>query len=136
MFQFGSLHIYPYIPVQWLTKTVEVRTVLSYEEQCCGQPADGNRVSFLHKLNDIFIFQYMVFTHFLGIMFHTWNYLKLVRIYTKPKGQLPVYTTPLVLPHSRTTVGDFCLKIHKNLTKEFKYIVQFLQYMYCLFSFC
>ncbi|KAK2082203.1 GTP-binding protein [Saguinus oedipus] len=61
---------------------------------------------------------------------HRWNfddllekirdYLKLVRIYTKPKGQLPDYTSPVVLPYSRTTVEDFCMKIHKNLIKEFK----------------
>uniref|UniRef100_A0A5F9DN37 Developmentally regulated GTP binding protein 1 n=1 Tax=Oryctolagus cuniculus TaxID=9986 RepID=A0A5F9DN37_RABIT len=50
-----------------------------------------------------------------------WDYLKLVRIYTKPKGQLPDYTSPVVLPYSRTTVEDFCMKIHKNLIKEFKY---------------
>ncbi|CAD7670729.1 unnamed protein product [Nyctereutes procyonoides] len=50
-----------------------------------------------------------------------WDYLKLVRIYTKPKGQLPDYTSPVVLPYSRTTAEDFCMKIHKNLIKEFKY---------------
>ncbi|KAK2100633.1 GTP-binding protein [Saguinus oedipus] len=50
-----------------------------------------------------------------------WDYLKLVRIYTKPKGQLPDYTSPVVLPYSRTTVEDFCMKIHKNLIREFKY---------------
>ncbi|KAL4693893.1 hypothetical protein H8959_013158 [Pygathrix nigripes] len=50
-----------------------------------------------------------------------WDYLKLMRIYTKPKGQLPDYTSPVVLPCSRTTVEDFCMKIHKNLIKEFKY---------------
>ncbi|MBN3317532.1 DRG1 protein, partial [Atractosteus spatula] len=50
-----------------------------------------------------------------------WEYLQLVRIYTKPKGQLPDYTAPVVLPDDRTSVEDFCLKIHKNLIKEFKY---------------
>lgn len=50
-----------------------------------------------------------------------WDYLQLVRIYTKPKGQLPDYTSPVVLPNGRTAVEDFCLKIHKNLIKEFKY---------------
>uniref|UniRef100_A0A3B3ZUQ2 Uncharacterized protein n=1 Tax=Periophthalmus magnuspinnatus TaxID=409849 RepID=A0A3B3ZUQ2_9GOBI len=49
-----------------------------------------------------------------------WDYLQLVRIYTKPKGQLPDYTSPVVLPNGRTSVEDFCLKIHKNLIKEFK----------------
>uniref|UniRef100_A0A2K5Q2F4 OBG-type G domain-containing protein n=1 Tax=Cebus imitator TaxID=2715852 RepID=A0A2K5Q2F4_CEBIM len=42
-----------------------------------------------------------------------WDYLKLVRIYTTPKGHGASY--------SRTTVEDFCMKIHKNLIKEFKY---------------
>uniref|UniRef100_A0A2K6GRL9 OBG-type G domain-containing protein n=1 Tax=Propithecus coquereli TaxID=379532 RepID=A0A2K6GRL9_PROCO len=42
-------------------------------------------------------------------------------IYTKPKGQLPDYTSLVVLPYSRTTVDDFCMKIHKNLIKEFQY---------------
>uniref|UniRef100_A0A1A8H2G0 Developmentally regulated GTP binding protein 1 n=1 Tax=Nothobranchius korthausae TaxID=1143690 RepID=A0A1A8H2G0_9TELE len=50
-----------------------------------------------------------------------WDYLQLVRIYTKPKGQLPDYTSPVVLPDGRTSVEDFCLKIHKNLIKELKY---------------
>ncbi|GAB1289533.1 Developmentally-regulated GTP-binding protein 1 [Apodemus speciosus] len=46
---------------------------------------------------------------------------RLIECYTKPKGQLPDYTSPVVLPYSRTTVEDFCMKIHKNLIKEFKY---------------
>uniref|UniRef100_A0AAY5KZ08 Developmentally regulated GTP binding protein 1 n=1 Tax=Esox lucius TaxID=8010 RepID=A0AAY5KZ08_ESOLU len=50
-----------------------------------------------------------------------WDYLHLVRIYTKPKGQLPDYTSPVVLPTDHTTVEDFCLKIHKSLLKELKY---------------
>uniref|UniRef100_A0A3Q3GFJ9 Developmentally regulated GTP binding protein 1 n=1 Tax=Labrus bergylta TaxID=56723 RepID=A0A3Q3GFJ9_9LABR len=50
-----------------------------------------------------------------------WDYLQLVRIYTKPKGQLPDYTSPVVLPDEHTSVEDFCLKIHKNLLKELKY---------------
>uniref|UniRef100_A0AAZ3PSV9 Developmentally-regulated GTP-binding protein 1 n=1 Tax=Oncorhynchus tshawytscha TaxID=74940 RepID=A0AAZ3PSV9_ONCTS len=50
-----------------------------------------------------------------------WDYLHLVRIYTKPKGQLPDYTSPVVLPTEHTAVEDFCLKIHKSLLKELKY---------------
>uniref|UniRef100_A0A8C2KY25 Developmentally regulated GTP binding protein 1 n=1 Tax=Cyprinus carpio TaxID=7962 RepID=A0A8C2KY25_CYPCA len=41
--------------------------------------------------------------------------------YTKPKGQLPDYTSPVVLPDGKTSVEDFCLKIHKSLIKELKY---------------
>ncbi|KAL1233108.1 Developmentally-regulated GTP-binding protein [Trichinella pseudospiralis] len=50
-----------------------------------------------------------------------WDYLSLIRIYTKPKGQLPDYTSPIVLPAGNPTVEDLCCKIHKSLLKEFKY---------------
>jgi len=50
-----------------------------------------------------------------------WSYLKLVRIYTKPKGQLPDYESPVVLQTDRCTVEYFCNKIHKSILKEMKY---------------
>lgn len=49
-----------------------------------------------------------------------WNYLKLIRIYTKPKGQLPDYETPVILVDGRSSVEDFCNKIHKQLIVDFK----------------
>lgn len=49
-----------------------------------------------------------------------WIYLKLVRIYTKPKGQLPDYSSPIVLHSEHTTVEDFCNKLHRTIAKEFK----------------
>lgn len=49
-----------------------------------------------------------------------WNYLALVRIYTKPKGQLPDYSAPVVLQEGKTTVEDFCNNIHKSIMKQFK----------------
>lgn len=52
-----------------------------------------------------------------------WNYLNLVRIYTKPKGQLPDYSSPVVLKGDSTTVEDFCDKLHRSLMKEFKHAV-------------
>ncbi|KAL4434824.1 hypothetical protein ABPG77_005351 [Micractinium sp. CCAP 211/92] len=63
--------------------------------------------------------------------YHEWNltglvemifeYLKLVRIYTKPKGKLPDWTDPVVLPSTRCTVEDFCNKLHKSIAKQLKY---------------
>ncbi|CAG2056511.1 unnamed protein product [Timema podura] len=50
-----------------------------------------------------------------------WEYLKLVRIYTKPKGQLPDYESPVVLHSDRVSVEDFCNKLHRTISKEFKY---------------
>jgi len=49
-----------------------------------------------------------------------WTYLALVRIYTKPKGQLPDYTTPVVLQEGKTTVESFCDNIHKSILKQFR----------------
>jgi len=52
-----------------------------------------------------------------------WDYLKLVRIYTKPKGQLPDYEAPVVLQSGRCSVANFCDKIHRTLAKEMKYAI-------------
>jgi len=52
-----------------------------------------------------------------------WDYLKLVRIYTKPKGQLPDYEAPVVLQNGRCSVSNFCDKIHRTLAKEMKYAI-------------
>lgn len=50
-----------------------------------------------------------------------WNYLALTRIYTKPKGQLPDYTAPVVLQTGRTSIENFCDNIHKSIMAQFKY---------------
>jgi len=50
-----------------------------------------------------------------------WDYLKLVRIYTKPKGQLPDYEAPVVLQTDKCSIEDFCNKIHRTILKELKY---------------
>lgn len=50
-----------------------------------------------------------------------WEYLCLVRLYTKPKGQLPDYNAPVVLKLDRRSVEDFCNKLHRNIIKEFKH---------------
>ncbi len=40
--------------------------------------------------------------------------------YTKPKGQLPDYESPVVLKTDKCSVEDFCNAIHRNIIKEFK----------------
>lgn len=50
-----------------------------------------------------------------------WDYLDLLRVYTKPKGQLPDYNAPIVVPADAHAVEDLCNKIHKTLIKELKY---------------
>eukprot|EP01117_Protostelium_nocturnum_P010297 TRINITY_DN3700_c0_g1_i5.p1 TRINITY_DN3700_c0_g1~~TRINITY_DN3700_c0_g1_i5.p1 ORF type:complete len:368 (-),score=163.58 TRINITY_DN3700_c0_g1_i5:55-1158(-) len=50
-----------------------------------------------------------------------WEYLDLVRIYTKPKGQIPDYNAPVVMRRGNSTIEDFCNKIHRTIMKQFKY---------------
>jgi uncharacterized protein len=45
----------------------------------------------------------------------------MLRIYTKPKSQIPDYTSPIVLHAHRPTVEDFCNRIHRQLITDFKY---------------
>lgn len=52
-----------------------------------------------------------------------WEKLELVRVYTKPKGQLPDYEAPVILQKTRRKVEDFCNKIHRALLKDFKYAI-------------
>lgn len=42
-------------------------------------------------------------------------------MYTKPKGKLPDFEDPVVLPRSRATVEDFCNRIHKAIMRSFKH---------------
>ena len=50
-----------------------------------------------------------------------WEYLRLVRIYTKPKRQLPDYESPVVLQTNHSPIEDFCNKLHRSIIKELKY---------------
>jgi len=52
-----------------------------------------------------------------------WEKLDLIRVYTKPKGQVPDYDAPVILPKKRNKVEEFCKKIHRALLKEFKYAI-------------
>eukprot|EP00428_Durinskia_dybowskii_P037758 CAMPEP_0170261942 /NCGR_PEP_ID=MMETSP0116_2-20130129/30853_1 /TAXON_ID=400756 /ORGANISM="Durinskia baltica, Strain CSIRO CS-38" /LENGTH=371 /DNA_ID=CAMNT_0010513009 /DNA_START=91 /DNA_END=1206 /DNA_ORIENTATION=- len=55
-----------------------------------------------------------------GLADMIWKYMELLRIYTKPKGQIPDYTAPVILPAQKNTIEDFCLRIHKSLLAQFK----------------
>lgn len=50
-----------------------------------------------------------------------WEKLSLIRIYTKPKGQVPDLNDPVILPASNPSVERFCIRIHKGLLAQFKY---------------
>ena len=59
-----------------------------------------------------------------------WSYLKLVRIYTKPKGQLPDYSAPVVLTQGKSSVEDFCNKIHRAILQDFKYALVWVMFSF------
>lgn len=50
-----------------------------------------------------------------------WEYLDLIRIYTKPKGKDPDYGAPVILPRKFSAIEDFCNKIHRSMIKDFRY---------------
>lgn len=54
------------------------------------------------------------------LMDKIWSYLDLIRIYTKPKGQIPDYESPVIIKRG-ATIGGFCESIHKTLLKEMKH---------------
>lgn len=56
-----------------------------------------------------------------GLVEMIWEYLGLVRVYTKPKGKLPDFNEPVVLQSDRCSVEDFCNKLHKTMIKQLKY---------------
>jgi len=52
-----------------------------------------------------------------------WEALDLVRVYTKPRGQAPDYSQPVVLRRGRSSIEDFCNSIHKEIAKQLKYAI-------------
>eukprot|EP01052_Picozoa_sp_SAG31_P053202 SAG31_NODE_13517_length_864_cov_1.066667_1_plen_89_part_00 len=51
------------------------------------------------------------------------EYLGLIRIYTKPRGQIPDYTDPVVMSAENPTVENFCNRLHKGILENFKLAV-------------
>jgi len=58
------------------------------------------------------------FDHLLEMI---WDHAKMIRIYTKPKGQIPDYTAPVILHCKSPSVEQFCNRLHKSIMNNFKY---------------
>ena len=57
-----------------------------------------------------------------GLLDMVFDYLAMTRVYTKPKGQMPDYSSPVILRgHVEPTVEAFCNRIHRNLLKDLKH---------------
>merc|ERR1712151_1050412 len=56
-----------------------------------------------------------------GLADMIWKYMDLLRIYTKPKGQIPDYTAPVILPAEKNSIEEFCNRIHRTLLAQFSF---------------
>lgn len=57
-----------------------------------------------------------------GLLASLWDHLALVRVYTKPKGQVPDYGEPVIMHKvPPPSIDFFCSKLHRQMMKEFKY---------------
>lgn len=57
-----------------------------------------------------------------GLMEEIWNKCHMLRIYTKPKGQMPDYDDPVILHSADSpTVEQFCNRLHKSIMQEFSH---------------
>lgn len=57
-----------------------------------------------------------------GLLECIWDHLNFVRLYTKPRGQVPDYNAPVILKKTpQPTVETFCNRIHRQMMKKFKY---------------
>jgi len=55
-----------------------------------------------------------------GCVDKMWEMMDFVRVYTKPKGQIPDYNAPVILPRDHCTMVDLCDRLHRTLIKSFK----------------
>jgi len=51
----------------------------------------------------------------------TWKDLDLIRIYTKPKGEIPDFKEPVILSRKKCSIVDFCKTIHREMAENIKY---------------
>ncbi len=55
------------------------------------------------------------------LMDKMWAYMSLVRVYTKPKGQVPDYSAPVICKTEKRSIENMCDLIHKQFAKQLKY---------------
>ncbi|CCW60090.1 unnamed protein product [Phytomonas sp. EM1] len=57
-----------------------------------------------------------------GLLECIWEHMGFIRVYTKPKGQVPDYNEPVILKRTpQPRIENFCNRIHRQLLKNFKY---------------
>lgn len=57
-----------------------------------------------------------------GLLECIWDHLGLMRLFTKPKAQVPDYDAPVILKKEpQPSVEKFCTRIHRQMMRKFKY---------------
>lgn len=57
-----------------------------------------------------------------GLLECIWDHLNFIRLYTKPRGQVPDYNAPVIVKRlPQPSVETFCTRIHRQMMKKFKY---------------
>eukprot|EP00934_Nitzschia_sp_Nitz4_P004495 Nitzschia sp. Nitz4//scaffold6_size259037//251256//252484//NITZ4_001129-RA/size259037-augustus-gene-0.312-mRNA-1//1//CDS//3329557058//4485//frame0 len=55
------------------------------------------------------------------LMEEIWDRCNMIRIYTKPQGQMPDYDEPVILHSDQPTVEEFCNRLHRQIMDEFSF---------------
>ena len=54
-------------------------------------------------------------------MEEVWHRCNMIRIYTKPQGQMPDYDGPVILHSTNPTIEEFCNRLHKGIMPSFNF---------------
>lgn len=86
--------------------------ILSFYVQCLLACAfycfDGDR-----QVDILAAYLYKYVSCDLQLLEKVWDYCNMIRIYTKPKGQIPDYNEPVILHDTNPSLEQFCNRIHK-----------------------
>jgi len=55
------------------------------------------------------------------LMEEIWHRCNMIRIYTKPQGQMPDYDGPVILHSTNPTIEEFCNRLHKGIMPSFNF---------------
>lgn len=55
------------------------------------------------------------------LMEEIWTRCNMIRIYTKPRGQIPDYDAPVILHSENPTIEEFCNRLHRGIMAEFSH---------------
>eukprot|EP00567_Pseudictyota_dubia_P005418 CAMPEP_0197437718 /NCGR_PEP_ID=MMETSP1175-20131217/4888_1 /TAXON_ID=1003142 /ORGANISM="Triceratium dubium, Strain CCMP147" /LENGTH=373 /DNA_ID=CAMNT_0042967305 /DNA_START=193 /DNA_END=1314 /DNA_ORIENTATION=+ len=97
-----------YIPVLYVFNKIDALTI--EELDILDQMPNYVPISSQHKWN------------LEELMEEIWSRCHMLRIYTKPKGQIPDYEEPVILHSERNpTIEEFCNRLHRTLINEFSH---------------